>query len=80
MPRQTILLLYTIVDCLKRSKDRPIMIAFDLPLWTKGTRIILEKSMPVVPRLGGFHLNKSFMGSIGYLMRGSGVEDCICLI
>ena len=73
--------LYTaIVDCIKRSKDRPMMITFDLPLWIKGTRIILEKSLPVVPRLGGFHLAKSFLASIGYLMRGSGLEDCIRLI
>ena len=28
-------------------------------------------------RLGGFHLLKSFLGSVGYIMEGSGIEDLI---
>ena len=29
----------------------------------------------LIIRLGGFHLAMSYMGSIGFIMRGSGIED-----
>ena len=42
--------------------------------------MIEEQGLPNIPRLGGFHLLKSFLGLIGYLMKGSGLEDCIKLL
>ena len=36
--------------------------------------------LPVMVRLGGFHLLKSYLGSIGYIMEGSGIEEMIKLI
>ena len=42
----------TIIECLKLSTDLPMMITFDLPLWSKATRIILDSNLPVIPRLG----------------------------
>lgn len=53
-------------------------VTFDQPLYIKATEIV--KSSPtqlnnIVIRLGGFHLLMSYMGSVGYVMGGSGLED-----
>ena len=42
----------TIIEYLKLSTDLPMMITFDLPLWSKVTRIILDSNFPVILRLG----------------------------
>ena len=42
----------TIIECLKLTTDLPMMTTFDLPLWSKATRIILDNNLPVIPRLG----------------------------
>ena len=52
-------------------------ITFDQPLWIKAVDIIKNKSMNVVCRLGGFHTLMSFMGSIGKMMKGSGLEESL---
>lgn len=53
---------------------------FDLPLFMKAHDIIhsADPTSPVrnvIVRLGGFHLLMSFLGSIGYIMAGSGLVD-----
>ncbi len=52
-------------------------ITFDQPLWYKAVDIIQTKSLKIVCRLGGFHMLMSFAGSIGHLMAGSGLSDCL---
>lgn len=52
-------------------------ITFDQPLWLKAVEIIKAKSMNIVCRLGGFHTMMSFMGSIGSMMKGSGLEEAL---
>ena len=52
-------------------------ITFDQPLWYKAVGIIENERLNVVCRLGGFHLLMSFLGSIGFLMGGSGLEDLL---
>ena len=52
-------------------------ITFDQPLWIKAVEIIMAKSMTIVCRLGGFHTMMSFMGSIGTMMKGSGLEEAL---
>ena len=37
----------------------------------------LTLKLPLIVRLGGFHLLKSFLGSFRYIMEGSGIEDLI---
>jgi len=37
--------------------------------------IIEKEKLPIVCRLGGFHTLMSFLGSLGILMKGSGLED-----
>ena len=49
-------------------------IIFDQPLWLKASGIIEESNLNIVYRLGGFHTMMSFMGSIGVLVKGSGLE------
>ena len=49
-------------------------ITFDQPLWLKAVEIIRAKS---VCRLGGFHTLMSFMGSIGSMMKGSGLYEAL---
>ena len=51
-------------------------ITFDQPLWLKATEIIQAKSLQIVCRLGGFHTMMSFLGSLGTMMRGSGLSEC----
>ena len=48
-------------------------ITFDQPLWRKAVEIITERSL----RLGGFHTMMSFLGSIGSMMKGSGLEEAL---
>jgi len=52
-------------------------ITFDQPLWQKAVEVTLSESLNVVCRLGGFHLLMSFLGSIGTLMSGSGLEEAL---
>ena len=67
----------TIMRCMSLSKRKAITITFDLPIWFKAMRIVIEKKLPVVVRLGGFHFLKSYLGSIGAIMSGSGLEDVL---
>ena len=52
-------------------------VTFDQPLYIKAVEIVM--SSPDLPnifvRLGGFHLLMSYMGSLGFIMAGSGLES-----
>ena len=56
------------------------MVAFHFPLWSKAVDIITAKDLRVIPRLGGFHILKSILGWIGYLMSDSGLSEIINII
>ena len=64
-----------VVDQAKKQKVRSASITFDQPLWQKAMSIIKSESLPIVCRLGGFHTLMSFLGSLGVLMQGSGLEE-----
>jgi hypothetical protein len=73
-----------IVDQANRYGITPI-ITFDQPLWWKALMIILnepkESGMKsIVLRLGGLHIQMSFLGCIGHIMAGSGLADVLELI
>jgi len=55
-------------------------ITFDQPLYMKAVDIVCKAKMNVVVRLGGFHTLMNFLGSIGYLMKGSGLDEVLGLI
>ncbi|KAE8291497.1 hypothetical protein D5F01_LYC11105 [Larimichthys crocea] len=56
----------TIFTTLMRlSEDKVTIVTFDLPIWLKAVDIIKQANLPIIPRLGGFHLLKSYLGSLG---------------
>lgn len=69
----------TLMACL-RSSQSPAVITFDLPIWLKATQIVLQCELPIITRLGGFHLLKSFLGSIGMIMADSGLQEMIQMV
>jgi hypothetical protein len=68
----------------ERHRVTPV-ITFDQPLWWKAMMIITNEPndsplKPIVLRLGGFHTEMSFLGSIGNLMAGSGLQDVMEIV
>ena len=73
-----------IVDQAKRYNLIPI-ITFDQPLWWKALLIVLNEPgdsdmKSIVLRLGGLHIQMSFLGCIGHIMAGSGLQDVLELV
>ena len=64
-----------IADQAKKLAIETPCVTFCQPLWAKATSIIEETKLNIACRLGGFHLLMSFLGSIRYLIGGSGLED-----
>ena len=63
-------------QCKKFDINTP-SVTFDQPLWLKATEIVVDNSMDMVVHLGGFHTMMSFLGSVGSLMDGSGLQDAL---
>ncbi|VDI21274.1 Hypothetical predicted protein [Mytilus galloprovincialis] len=58
------------------------ILTFDQPLYWKAMNIIKDEPLnsplkSVILRLGGFHLEMSFVGGIGHLMEGSGITELL---
>ena len=53
------------------------VITFDQSLLLKAIEVIKSHSLNVVCRLGGFHTIMSYLGSIGCIMAGSGLEEVL---
>lgn len=71
-------LLFAAEKCHKYNK--PCIVTFDQPLFLKAVDIVEGSNSEsilskVIVRLGGFHTLMSFMGSIGNIMSGSGIEE-----
>lgn len=63
-----------------RERGRSCIVTLDQPLFMKCSEIVLSADKndilsSVIVRLGGFHLLFSFLGSVGYVMKGSGIEE-----
>jgi hypothetical protein len=68
----------TLLHVIDQAKQLGIVIpciTFDMPLWLKAVNISNTKKLHIVCKLGGFHTIMSFLGSIGHLMAGSGLEE-----
>ena len=68
-----------------RRYDATPILTFDQPLYWKA--LTMFQSQPdgsdlkgMVLRLGGFHMQMSFLGSIGHLMAGSGLQELIKVV
>ena len=68
------------VNALKKENPNISVITFDLPLWLKSVDIILSQNLRIIPRLGGFHLLKSFLGALSSKFADSGLRDIVQLI
>lgn len=73
--------IYSTVCFLHKQAERlgiePAVITFDQPLWLKATEIVLSKDLNVVCRLGGFHVLMNYLGSLGSIMSGSGLQEAL---
>ncbi|KAK3924286.1 Leucine--tRNA ligase [Frankliniella fusca] len=72
-------LLHAAQECRKLGQDH-CLITFDFPLYIKAVDILHAEPrnaelQGTILRLGGFHLLMSFLGAIGYMMAGSGIEE-----
>ena len=73
-----------ICDQAKRHSVTPV-ITFDQPLYIKAQAIISSEGpdsiiKSVVLQLGNFHTQMSFLGSMGHLMSGSGLQEAFELV
>ena len=62
------------------AKKQCCIVTFDQPLYLKAVEITASADKndilsSVIFRLGGFHLLMSYLGTIGYIMEGSGIEE-----
>lgn len=84
-------ILTALIDARQRANknnQKHCFVTFDLPLYMKACEIIASidsvndshNLSSVIPRLGGFHLAMSFLGSIGNIMVGSGLKEAFCTI
>lgn len=68
------------VDSKARKLKLPTTcVTFDQPLWLKAVDICMACDLRIVCRLGGFHLLMSYLGCIGHVMAGSGIEELFSL-
>ena len=65
-----------VIDQAKSLNIRTLVLTFDQLIWLKATEMANCMSMNIVLILGGFHLMK-FMGSIGSLLKGSGLSEAL---
>lgn len=70
-----------IIDHHRAAKlpGKPV-IGFDQPLWKLGMEVKLKMALEVVLLLGNFHLQMSFLGSIGYVMANSGLSEALATV
>jgi len=65
----------------RRHRIKPVL-TFDQPLWWKSQMIVQKEPedsdlKSVILRLGGFHIQMSFLGCIGRIMSGSGLQQVL---
>jgi len=81
--------IYTALHCVlencKKHGHNTCVITFDQPLYIKAREIVASSPetsdfSKIIVRLGGFYLIMSFLGSIGYIMEGSGLKEVLSII
>ena len=65
---------------MRLSGHKVTIVTFDFPIWLKAVDIIKLANLPIIPRLVGFHLLKSYLASVGNIMSDSGLSELINLI
>ena len=64
-----------VIEQAKRMRVPAACVTFDQPLWLKACGVTEEPGLDIVARLGGFHTLVSYLGAIGKVMKGSGIEE-----
>ena len=64
-----------IQDQAKKMNISTPCVTFDQPLWYKASGIIAKKKLNIICNRGGFHTLMSFLGAVGDMMSGSGIEE-----
>ena len=67
--------LLLVIEQVKRMRVPVPCVTFDQPLWWKACGINEEAGLDIVIRLGGFHTVMSYLGAVGKVMKGSGIEE-----
>ena len=57
-----------LLQCIQLEKPDYAVITFDLLIWLKAVDLILRQRMPIISRLGGFHLLKSYLATFGVIL------------
>ena len=73
---------FTVCEC-NKSNQRSCIVTFDQPLYIKAEQIVesCKAELDIVTvRLGGFHLLMNYIGAVGYIMSGSGLEEVWLLV
>lgn len=70
------------LDIAKSHGQKTCVITFDQPLYSKAREMVAASDSSsnlckVVVKLGGFHMLMSFLGSMGYIMDGSGLKEAL---
>ena len=69
-----------LLPCIQLEKPNYAAIPFDLPIWLKAFDLILSQRMQIIPKLGCFHLLKSYLATFDVIFDDSGLYDIIKLI
>jgi hypothetical protein len=85
LPPSDMSCVYSTLHFVCKEADRYMktpIITFDQPLYWKAHQILSNeadesKLKNIVLRLGGFHLEMSFLGAVGHLMSGSGLQEIL---
>lgn len=68
----------TLKECIRLT--RLAIVTFDLLIVLQAVNIIKQANLPVIAGLAGFHLQKSYLESMGNMTQDSGLLDVIQLI
>ena len=66
-----------VIDQSKQLRMEVPVLTFDQSLWHKATEIANAMSLSIVLILGGFRLTMSYVGSLGFVMKGSGLQEAL---
>ena len=69
-----------VINQARKFRESVPCITFDQPLYIKALDISTAAKLDVVCQLGGFHTLMNFIGAIGYVLNGSGLEDMMGLL
>ena len=72
-------LLFIIFQAGKLSVQTPC-VTFDQPLWLKAFDIIHAENLSIVCCLEDFHTLMSFLGIVGAIIKGPGLEDLLSVV